>query len=96
MDQLLNHKGFQQKLVALAERKGENFETVHAEAAVYLKELHTQHKPMANLIGVQLSQFVLGRAYDQTIDINPKEVKEVAKLVRKTPSGFCDDSQNIH
>ena len=88
MDQLLNYKGFQQKLAALAERKGENFEAIHMEAGTYLKELYTQHKPVANLIGVQLSQFVLGRAYDQTIDVNPKEVKEVAKLVRRHPVAF--------
>jgi len=88
MDKLLNHPGFQKKLANHAEQTGENLGQVHEEAATYLQELYTQHKPIANVVGVQLGQYILSRAYDTTIDVNPTEVKEVAKLVRRHPVAF--------
>ncbi|MEO1262822.1 MAG: HAD-IB family hydrolase [Bacteroidota bacterium] len=88
MENLLNDAGFQKKLADLSQQTGDNLTEIQQEAAGYLKELYTQHKPIANVLTVQLSQFVLGRAYDKTIDVNPKEVKAVAKLVRRHPVAF--------
>ncbi len=88
MEKLLNHPGFQKKLAKLAEQSGENLAQIHDEAGGYLQELYTEHKPIANVVGVQLSQFVLGRAYHPTIDVNPQEMKQVAKLVRRHPVAF--------
>ena len=88
MDQLLNHPGFQKKLAAYAEQTGENLNLIQEEAAGYLRELYTQQKPLANIAAIQLSQFVLGRAYNRTIDVNPKELKAVTKLVRRHPVAF--------
>ena len=88
MDQLLNDPNFQKKLAKHAEQMGENLGQIHAEAEGYLQELYTEHKPIANMIGLQLSQFVLSRAYNRTIDVNPEEMKEVAKMVRRHPVAF--------
>jgi putative phosphoserine phosphatase/1-acylglycerol-3-phosphate O-acyltransferase len=88
MEQLLNDPTFQKKLAHHAERTGENLAQVHEEAARYLQELYTLHKPIANMVGVQIGQYILSRAYNKTIDVNPTEVKEVAKLVRRHPVAF--------
>jgi putative phosphoserine phosphatase / 1-acylglycerol-3-phosphate O-acyltransferase len=88
MDKILNDPGFQQTLASLAQQTGETFAQVHEEATEYLKELWTEHSPLANALGIQFGQFVLSRAYDKTIDVNPTELKEVAKLVRRHPVAF--------
>ncbi|HHM21413.1 MAG TPA: HAD-IB family hydrolase, partial [Bacteroidetes bacterium] len=88
MDKILNDPRFQKRLAEVAQQKGVNFSEVHEEAVSYLNELYTEHQPVADLIGVQLGQFILSRAYDKTIDVNPKEVKEVARLIRRHPVAF--------
>ena len=94
MDKLLKipnlsrRDAFVAKLAQHAEQTSENLAAIQAEADGYLHELYTEHKPIANVIGIQLSQFVLGRAYDRTIDVDPQQVKEVAKLVRRHPVAF--------
>ncbi|HFA49001.1 MAG TPA: HAD-IB family hydrolase [Bacteroidetes bacterium] len=88
MEKILKDPGFQKKLAAIAEQKGESFAQVNEEAATYLKELYTEQKPIANLIGVQTAQYILSRGYDKTIDVNPTEIKQVAKLMQKHPVAF--------
>jgi putative phosphoserine phosphatase/1-acylglycerol-3-phosphate O-acyltransferase len=88
MEKLLNDSSFQQKLAAAAEQTGENFSKVQTEAAAYLRELYTEHKPVANLLAVELGQYVLSRAYEKNIDVNPAELRSVAKLVYRHPVAF--------
>ncbi|MEZ4903848.1 MAG: hypothetical protein R2822_19900 [Spirosomataceae bacterium] len=33
-------------------------------------------------------QYILGRGYDKTIDVNPLEIKKLAKLMQKHPIAF--------
>ena len=40
------------------------------------------------LIGIQLMQYVLSRGYDKTIDVNPLEIKRLAKIMRRHPVAF--------
>ncbi len=88
MDQLLNDPGFQKILQHIAAEKGESIEQINEDAAGYLKELYTVQKPLANIIGMQAAQYVLSRGYDKTIDVNPSQIKQVAKLMRKHPVAF--------
>jgi len=88
MDKLLNDPGFQLLLKQLAAKTGASLEVLLEEAQGYLKELYTVHQPLANIMGTQTAQYVLSRGYDKTIDVNPAEVKQIAKLMRRHPVAF--------
>ena len=88
MEKILNDSKFQMTLASLAKKQGESLEQITKEASTYLKELYTTHQPIANIVGVETTQYLLSRAYDKTIDVNSKEVKQVAKLMRKYPVAF--------
>ncbi len=88
MDGLFNDASFQKKLIDIAEKLGQPYDQVQKEAAECLKELQTVHQPLANIMGIQISQYILSRAYKKTIDVNPTEVKELTKLARRYPIAF--------
>ena len=88
MEKILNDPKFQKTLDELAKKQGDSLEQITKEATTYLKELYTSQEPIANIIGIETTQYLLARAYDKTIDINPKEAKQVAKLMRKHPVAF--------
>lgn len=88
MDHILNDINFQNKLIEIAQKTGRTFPTIHAEAKEYLEEMYTAHKPVANLLGVSVAQYILSRGYHKTIDVNIDEVKKVAKLARQHPVAF--------
>ena len=88
IEQILNDPKFQKTLKVLAEQKGETLEAIQQEAGIYLKELYTEQKPIANLIGIQAIEYILSRGYDRTIDVNAKEIKELTKLMRRHPIAF--------
>jgi len=88
MDQILNDSTFQQKLVSIAQTTGQSQIQVYREAESYLKELYATHQPFANIAAIELSNYILSRGYDKTIDVNPVEIKELTKVMRKHPIAF--------
>jgi putative phosphoserine phosphatase/1-acylglycerol-3-phosphate O-acyltransferase len=88
MDQILENKEFQKKLKELASITGQSEDQINREAGEYLKELYTEQKPLVNAVLMQISQYVLQRAYDDHIDVNPTEIKNLSKLMRRHPVAF--------
>jgi putative phosphoserine phosphatase/1-acylglycerol-3-phosphate O-acyltransferase len=88
MENILRDSKFQKKLVLIAEENGDSFEDVYAKAAEYMKELYTQHSPVANVMGMEFSQYILSRGYKKTIDVNPTEMKQLSHLARQHPIAF--------
>ena len=88
MKQILNDSGFQKTLIHLAEHNQDSLENIQQEAEGYLKELFTDHNPLADALAVQTSQFLLGKAYDKTIDVNAKELKQLSKLMHRHSVAF--------
>jgi len=89
MDKVLNRPKFQETLTEIARQQGVSLVQVTAQAKEYLKELQTKHEPIADLIGVQLMQYIISRGYDKTIDVNPIEIKALTKVVRRHPVAFA-------
>ncbi len=85
---ILENTEFQKKLARIAIQKGESHEDVNKEAEGYLKELFTEHQPTIDLIFTEATQYMLGRGYDKNIDVNPNELKELAKIMRQHPVAF--------
>lgn len=88
MKKILEDRHFQNILIEIAAQTGESITDINKKAATYLRELYTVHNPTANLFGVQFVQYVLGRGYDKTIDVNPKEIRQLTKIARKHPIAF--------
>ena len=88
MEKILQDPNFQATLEAIAKKRGVSGVQIAAQASGYLKELQTKHEPFADLIAVQLMQYVVGRGNDKTIDVNPIEIKELSKVVRRYPVAY--------
>ncbi len=88
MEGLMTDPKFTSKLKALAERNNMSYNEAQAEAKLCLKEIQTVHQPLANIIGLQVSQFILSRGYGHTIDVNPNEIKELSRIARRFPIAF--------
>ena len=88
MERILKDSKFQQQLIDIAKKTGDNQIKVYQEAEGYLKELYASQQPFANLAAVEMSQYILSRGYNKNIDVNPLELKQLTKLMRSHPVAF--------
>ena len=88
MEELINDPKFQKKLIDIANEIGKPYNEIQQDAAECLKELHTLHQPLANVLGLQVSQYILARGFNKSIDVNPQEVRELTKLARGNSIAF--------
>ncbi|MEM9547889.1 MAG: HAD-IB family hydrolase [Bacteroidota bacterium] len=88
MDEILNDPQFIKLLQSHSGKFGEDLERVKSEAKSYLKELYTKQQPILLAIATQISEYILSRGYERTIDTNPEEVKALAKIMRRHPVAF--------
>ena len=88
MDHIINDDDFQKKLVEIADQLHLSLDEVREDAEKYIKELYTTQTPLIDAMVVEASQYILGRAYDKTIDVNPNEMKALAELMRRHSVAF--------
>ena len=88
MEHLLSDQGFQKKLMELSEKLNISLDEAREDAERYLKELYTSQSPMMDALAVEGSQYILGRAYNKTIDVNPDEMKNLSRLMRRHSVAF--------
>ncbi len=88
IEYILNDTEYQKILAESAEERGLSLEEVLEEARTYLKELWTEHNPLADSMMLELINFTLSRGYDKTIDVDPDEMKALGKLMRRNSVAF--------
>ncbi len=88
MQKIVEDKKFQKKLAEIATEINEPILSVQQKAEEYIKELYTVHHPLAKVVGVEAVQYILSRGYKKTIDVNPDELRKLAKTVRRHPVAF--------
>lgn len=88
MQHILYDPTFQETLARLAESRGEPLAQLNEEAATYLGELASAHEPTWEMAAVEVVEYVLGRGYDKTIDVDFGELRELTKLMRQHPVAF--------
>lgn len=88
MEELLKDKIFLEKLQEIGKRLSMPPGDVDRKAKACIKELYTEQSPWIHTLAIQFSQFVLSRAYDSTIDVNPAELKELSKIMRRQSVAF--------
>lgn len=85
---ILQDATFQKKLARISVQNNLSQAQASLEAETYLKELFTQHDTTANIGFIEAFQYMIGQGYDKAIDINPDELKALAKLMRQGPVAF--------
>jgi putative phosphoserine phosphatase/1-acylglycerol-3-phosphate O-acyltransferase len=88
LENIISHPKFQEKLTLIAnEQKIEIFEA-QKKGAAYVAELFSQQHPIANMLSVKGFQFMMSKAYNNKIDIDPKEIRKLMKLMRQNSVAF--------
>jgi len=88
VDNLIKDPSFLAKIKDISKKENRAFQEVEEEALAYLKELYTERNEVSKVIGYELMQAIISRGYERKIDVNPAEIKELAKLMRRYSVAF--------
>ena len=88
MDHIIEHHKFQEALKQIALEQGLDLKDVKKQGANCIKELYTQQHPMTKLVSVKSFDYILSRAYNDKIDVDPKGIKKLMKLMQKNSVAF--------
>ena len=88
MKHIMDNSQFLEGLTEIAQSTGEDFEIVQSKADQYLKELRTEQNPYASLISSRIMERLMALAYEETIDVNPEEIKKLSKIMRHNSVAF--------
>ncbi len=85
---ILQNPDFQKKLARISVQKEISQVQINVEAEQYLHELFTIQDSTTNIAFIEAFQYMIAQGYDKAIDINPLELKALAKLMRQNPIAF--------
>lgn len=88
IDKLIADASFLEKLKSISEKENRPFQDVQKEALSCIQELYTERKDVSKVVGYELMQAVISRGYEKKIDVNPAEIKKLAKLMRNHSVAF--------
>ena len=88
MERIINNPKFQEALKQIASEEGRDLEEVQKEGHKCIEELYTEQNSGTKMFSVQLFQYLVSRAYEDKIDIDPKGVKKLMKLIRENSVAF--------
>ncbi|MGB5378798.1 HAD-IB family hydrolase [Muriicola sp.] len=88
MDHIIEHHKFQETLKQIAIEQKLDVEDVKKLGAQCIKELYAEQHPMAKLLSVKSFEYILSRAYNDKIDVDPKGIKKLMKLMQRNSVAF--------
>ncbi len=88
MDHIIEHHKFQEALKQIALEQDLDLKDVKKQGALCIKELYAQQHPMAKLMSVKGFDYILSRAYSDKIDVDPKGIKALMKLMQRNSVAF--------
>ena len=74
MNPILNTPQFKMTITQIAKVQDRPEEEVWADAERYLKEMLAEHNPIVDISTDLGSQFILSRAFDKKIDVDPRQI----------------------
>ena len=80
MQEILDHPNFKAQLKEIAKSEQRLIDVVEQEAEKYLNELHTEQNPIANMVTLKGFDYMMSRAYEDNIDVDPEQLKWLSKL----------------
>ncbi len=88
MKEIINQPKFQEELKKIAKAQNQELDTVIKEAETCLQELHTEQNPMANMVTLKGFDYMMSKAYEDKIDVDPQQIKWLTKLMRHNSVAF--------
>jgi putative phosphoserine phosphatase/1-acylglycerol-3-phosphate O-acyltransferase len=88
MHNIIQHAEFQESLKEIAKELKTDITEVQKTAAKCIEELYSQQHPIANMMSVKGFQFLLSKAYNDKIDVDPQEIKKLMKIMRQNSVAF--------
>ena len=88
MDHIIEHHKFQEALKQIAIEQDMDLDDVKKQGAKCIKELYAQQHPIAKLLSVKSFEYILSRAYSDKIDVDPKGIKKLMKLMQQNSVAF--------
>ena len=88
IEKIINHPKFQEKLKQIAKAQKLELADVQKEGAICIKELYAEQNPIANIVSAKGFQYMISRAYEEKIDVDPEEIKKLMKLMRQNSVAF--------
>ncbi len=86
--ELLQEASFQELITSLASQHEMTRDEVEGLAQQAIKELFADQHPLLLQGGVELAEYVVGRAYSKSIDVSASELKELSRLMRRHSVAF--------
>lgn len=88
LQNIINNSKFQEILASIADAEKIELSEVQKKGAACIEELYSQQHPIANLLSVKGFQFMMSKAYNNKIDVDPQEIKKLMKLMRQNSVAF--------
>ena len=88
MQDIVNNIRFQEALKQTAKAHDLDLEAVQKDAAKYIKELYAEQHPLAKIASIKSFDYILSRAYNEKIDVDPRGIKKLMKLMRRHSVAF--------
>ncbi|MEM1336838.1 MAG: HAD-IB family hydrolase [Bacteroidota bacterium] len=88
MEDVINNIKFQEALKQIAKSHDLDVEAVQKDAAKYIKELYAEQHPLAKIASIRGFDYILSRAYSEKIDVDPRGIKQLMKLMRRHSVAF--------
>jgi putative phosphoserine phosphatase/1-acylglycerol-3-phosphate O-acyltransferase len=88
LQNIIDNSKFQETLASIAKEQEMDLVEVQKNGAACLSELYSKQHPIANVLSVKGFQFMMSKAYNSKIDIDPQEIKKLMKLMRQNSVAF--------
>ena len=88
MQDIINQSKFQEQLKKIAKDQKRDFEAVLKDAKNCIGELHAAQNPIANVLTLKGFDYMMSKAYEDKIDVDPQQIKSLMKLMRHHSVAF--------
>ncbi|MDJ0644971.1 MAG: HAD-IB family hydrolase [Flavobacteriaceae bacterium] len=88
MQKVVDQPKFQEDLKKIAKSQKRKLEEVQKEAKACIAEMYATQDPFANIATLKGFEYMMSRAYEDKIDVDPQEIKRLMKLMRKHSVAF--------
>ena len=88
MQKVIEQPKFQKELKKIAKSQKRKLEDVQKEAKACIAELYAKQDPIANMATLKGFEYMMSKAYEDKIDVDPQEIKKLMKLMRKNSVAF--------
>ena len=88
VQKIINQQKFQDELKGISLTQKRPLEEIQKEAKICISELYAEQNPIANMATLKGFDYMLSKAYEDKIDVDPQEIKKLMKMMRKNSVAF--------